>query len=175
MSKIQFKIILLILVLSVMGVSCVNKKSVEKIHPIRVSWSGSQQELFAYVLRPISGDRCEVAVVVGNEVFGGPIVNRPVREMLSLAQTAQKQVAALPPPELDSGEIHKVMVSYSVTDRESFFIQGRVPDLLRTVHAAPALEELLMVMSRDQPKGYRMLDDPRVGGQFMKPPNAENR
>ena len=173
MRKLAFKIILFASFWPVLLMSCSTRKSTA-VSPLRVSWWSSQRELYAYVIHSAASNRCQVAVFAGGSLLDGSLVEKSLPDLLALVKTAHKQVEALPPPNLlVTGEVDRVWVSYDATGRESFSVQGEIPDLLKTIHEAPALEELLLLLSRDQPKSYRMLDEPSPDGQFMKRPAAE--
>jgi hypothetical protein len=165
--KLTFHTLLLTTVMPVLMVGCVSKESKANDPVLRVSWWNSEQERYAYVIRP-AGNLWEVTVVTGGRTLEGPVLNTPLDELLSLAKTAQKQVATQPAPSPAlPDETRRVVVSYGGAEgKKTFWIQGSVPELLKTIRGAPALERLLLLLSRDQPKDYRMLDEPRAGGPF---------
>lgn len=176
MRKPTFQTLLIAAVAAVFVTGCWSKNSKANEPSLRVGWWRLQHERYAYVILPAESNFSEVAIVTEGRTIAGHVLHKPLSELLSLVETAQKQVAALPTNNPTSpGEPRRVVVTYNANGRKGFSVQGPVPELLKSIHGAPALEQLLFLLSQDQPKDYRMLDEPRPGGQFMMPPSPESR
>lgn len=165
--------LVLLVLASLLFLGCLGKSESDAFPVLRVGWWNSERERYAYVVRPRQSNLTEVAVITREAMLEGPLLKRSLEELLLLAETAHKQASELPtiPPPAAAVQLRRVVVNYGTNGKKSFSVEGAVPELLKAIRRAPALEQLLVLLSRDQPKSYRILDDPTASGQFMKPPS----
>jgi hypothetical protein len=129
--------------------------------PIRIGWWRANKELYAYVFRPTTSNSCEVAVDVQGKIRAGPFVAESLPALLSLTKRARHEVAALKP--LGAGnkiQVYRLVVDCKIDGGQTFTLQGPLQDMLKIFETCPALKQLLLLASDNQPKNYRIIDEP---------------
>ena len=133
-----------------------------RIQPlIRIGWSNSEKELFAYVFRPSKSNYCEVAVEEKGETLKGPLAAETIPMLLSLAKKAHEEVKAIKPSKTaNQPQMWRLVVDYTSDGRKTFTLHAPLPELFQIFDRAPALRQLLKLASANQAKNYRIIDDP---------------
>ena len=151
--------------------SCGRDRADGSSSPIRIGWWRSDKELYTYVFRPTKSNAYEVAVAVRGEILDGPAVEESLPTLLSLVKKAHAEVAKL--NQVNAGErsqTRRLVVDYEMGGRQTFTLEGPLPDMLKIFGSASALRDLLRLASSNQPKNYRILDEPGPLKQMGKEP-----
>ena len=128
---------------------------------MRIEWWRLGKEQFAYSVRSTESNSCEIALIVGGRTVETAIVTKSTTEVLSLAKRAREETSRRRNLKLsEASEMHRLVVTYGPDSTESFSVECALAEMLRTFDACPALEELLDLASRRQPKAYRIVDKP---------------
>ena len=142
--------------------SCTSARSTTQSELIRIGWGRADNERFAYLITPNTNNSCEIAIVVNGKILEKTALDRTFPELLKLAKTANEEIVRRKDQKQGSEteEVRRLAITYGATSDQSFSLKRNLADMLRVFEESKALHELLLFASRDQPKNYRILDEP---------------
>lgn len=143
---------------------------------IRITWRDETCELYSYTFHSIQTNRVEVYLVKDRKILSVHGVQRVggIDALLSLVETASKEATAkngdgtveLKPE--DKRELEITYVKNSAAQK--FSIAGNYEELTQFFYSTPALKELLLFASEQQPKAYRLVDEFGPNRATLHPP-----
>jgi len=145
--------------------------------PILIIWSDSTTELFTYALRPGNSNQVQVQLVVDGKVITEQKKERPggIEQFAALSEKAVQEITQKRTSVKKSNESDARKLAISVTNAEGehhALIEGDLKELTRLFQDTVALKEILKYVSENQPKAYRLIDEPGPLKQRMRKPDG---